>query len=1430
MNKNIKKKFIRSSGRKLYKKGGKHTKNLGTNFSFSTAANNKAQSAKKSNYEETRSANELMAASLKYEDTYKGIYQAEDEQYTPDMHYWEGANVQPSSEAGTLINKKMLTDKRKKYPSVMRAKGMMVDAETGEWDESYDAPGAYQDNVQNKDREWTYNEAFAFARNNGLKHFTLNGKKYDTRYAEETPEQFERSFIIGTPEYNMRMKDQKRRSNIRSGTSHQQGPYQNSDWQKGVNYVGVDGNKQGWRPDYNRDRMEYGEDINELAGPITPRGQEGVLHESWNKRGVHGEGAGTMSARTKVEPVIKSKLEKEQSEQGTYRYYDNQGNVMGGTGIESTPSYVRPQTEEYYGPNEQGHIVPFFRNGGRRKYQLGGGNMYGSNVMPGAAIPSGNFAAYEQSTQAEQQRVQEQLNRTRDRDLEEIAAKNKQQADTKGQLFGQTAQTLGSELQGTLENRGKLFGKTAEQMTESQYGEGSLTGKLFKDKIGPGGEVLQTGAERAQATGAQMGSYGAVANLAGQGISAMADDQDATTYTGGEIAGSALSGMGKGAAMGAQLGSIIPGVGNVIGAGAGAVIGGVSSVIKGKKLRDEAIDEKQDKEREIAQLRNRQATLRAREKEYSGADVGIARYGGKRMFKGGGRRLYKKGGVHPVNFYSGGGPLKHAGAAKYSNGGPNQGQVVDFKNIPTDLSFNPITGYRKHEEDDGHYDPSQLSGFQNIGDRDFSDNTLQYLPKNMFQADMSWLNDPTIARSDRYVDHAANQQKYHDEHKKVANMVWNMSPEKQFVDEKFGEYSDLDVETMDDDIQGGGFFTQTYDFDRRDEINQQKGMGRGYADYLLKQGMITPNQYANMLKRVGDDEQLQDEDRTTLGQAVNTAQTGMDYASTALIASGNPLAMTIGGGLNLASSGIDLAQGYQAQSRGDIQGAQQEYASGVVGLLPGPKTGGKQGVQHMVETIGSSALKKGPGNILGPFGSEPDQAFVPYQPTQPIAMNRHGGHRKLYPKGGYKDKVDTSQFFDESGNYIGYGDKWVGEGAGRSAPGHSQANPFGITVPEYDMSVYEGYSPDSRIQYSPTSGSIGYIKGESPDDRSKRQKIHHENWKKYNQYRKDVSDANKWHSGQKFTQGVSDAITDTKNTWESMEGDPWAKSEYIVDRLGYLPVVGSGFGILGGAMNIGEAGYHLYHGDKAKALGSLVEGGTDLLFSSIGPGGRAIKGATNPIRNMAVASLTEGIENKVAKNLTKTGLNYAFKHGVRNPYIKDPIKQRFSTQVGQYGDILLPDTPTGVDDMGADPKSITQAGPPKDRKDITRMGGKRRLYARGGAKPPATSASTDTVASYLGGHQLFPSGKVERKYPHVTERINQANINLGGHKVTEEEFERSKDRLELETAEDYLNIVNLQRNQLPWWGKTALTVAGLRKGGPRPYILRQLNNRKFTKV
>jgi hypothetical protein len=71
---------------------------------------------------------------------------------------------------------------------------------------------------------------------------------------------------------------------------------------------------------------------------------------------------------------------------------------------------------------------------------------------------------------------------------------------------------------------------------------------------------------------------------------------------------------------------------------------------------------------------------------------------------------------------------------------------------------------------------------------------------------------------------------------------------------------------------------------------------------------------------------------------------------------------------------------------------------------------------------------------------------------------------------------------------------------------------------------------------------------------------------------------------------------------------------------------------------------------------------------------------------------------------------------------------------------------------------------------------------------------------------------------------------LGGHKVTEEEFERSKDRLELETAEDYLNIVNLQRNQLPWWGKTALTVSGLRKGGPRPYMLRQLNNRKFTKV
>lgn len=62
-------------------------------------------------------------------------------------------------------------------------------------------------------------EAFAIARNMGMKTYKYKGKTYTTRYAEETVEQFEKSHIVGTPEYKARIKDINKRKKIGRGVA-----------------------------------------------------------------------------------------------------------------------------------------------------------------------------------------------------------------------------------------------------------------------------------------------------------------------------------------------------------------------------------------------------------------------------------------------------------------------------------------------------------------------------------------------------------------------------------------------------------------------------------------------------------------------------------------------------------------------------------------------------------------------------------------------------------------------------------------------------------------------------------------------------------------------------------------------------------------------------------------------------------------------------------------------------------------------------------------------------------------------------------------------------------------------------------------------------------------------------------------------------------
>lgn len=92
-----------------------------------------------------------------------------------------------------------------------------------------------------------------------------------------------------------------------------------------------------------------------------------------------------------------------------------------------------------------------------------------------------------------------------------------------------------------------------------------------------------------------LGAAGTVANAAGGIVSANAD-----ATSSGAVAGSALSGLGKGAAMGSSLGSVIPGIGTAIGGAIGAVGGAIGGIFTGRKRRREA----QERRRKQTTLNN----------------------------------------------------------------------------------------------------------------------------------------------------------------------------------------------------------------------------------------------------------------------------------------------------------------------------------------------------------------------------------------------------------------------------------------------------------------------------------------------------------------------------------------------------------------------------------------------------------------------------------------------------------------------------------------------------------------------------------------------------------------------------------------------------------------------------------------------------------
>ena len=112
-----------------------------------------------------------------------------------------------------------------------------------------------------------------------------------------------------------------------------------------------------------------------------------------------------------------------------------------------------------------------------------------------------------------------------------------------------------------------MFGMNQDELLASQYGTADAPGGMHAKIFGE--QSAKNYAAGEGMTAGQANLYGQAANLVGQGITAVSDDDDATTMNVGETSGTVLGGMGKGAATGATIGSIIPGVGTAIGAGVG---------------------------------------------------------------------------------------------------------------------------------------------------------------------------------------------------------------------------------------------------------------------------------------------------------------------------------------------------------------------------------------------------------------------------------------------------------------------------------------------------------------------------------------------------------------------------------------------------------------------------------------------------------------------------------------------------------------------------------------------------------------------------------------------------------------------------------------------------------------------------------------------
>jgi len=227
------------------------------------------------------------------------------------------------------------------------------------------------------------------------------------------------------------------------------------------------------------------------------------------------------------------------------------------------------------------------------KYQPGGMRMYGDPKLGNQTFAN---MVYEESDPAKQEMLAQQMQQTVN-DTSGI-----EQAEQQGMRVQNTASGI-----------------------ESGIGQALTTGITQLAKSGATGK-LATAASKASA----YNPYAIGANILGSGISAISNDNDATTLNFGEGFGTALSNAGTGASIGSM---ILPGVGTVIGAGVGALYGLGRGIYQRNRARRNIGSAEQEREDKIAMLGARTRREGVLSREYSGYDFGrtLAKHGGVRL-------------------------------------------------------------------------------------------------------------------------------------------------------------------------------------------------------------------------------------------------------------------------------------------------------------------------------------------------------------------------------------------------------------------------------------------------------------------------------------------------------------------------------------------------------------------------------------------------------------------------------------------------------------------------------------------------------------------------------------------------------------------------------------------------------------------------------